>query len=150
MVITRSGGTYIYIEQAPDKVIPPDNNTSQQEMAKAGDMATGDVTNAQLQDSLTNLTLLVQANNTSMSAMTIDIHEIKTDITQMKDVANESQSIKEQLHSTQGKVTKMEFKNQKLEEKLESYESRMYEKDIMFVNVPDTGRNIHRVESNSI
>ena len=89
----------------------------------------------QLQESMNSLTDLVRSNN---EAMTIDIQNIKSDITHIKDVTSESEAVKEQLFSTQGKVTRLEVQNQHMQEKLVSYEAKMYERDLMFYNITDT------------
>ena len=117
MVKTRSGAeTNLIIDN-------PENTTT---------MAT--VTNEQLQISINNLTKLIQTNNTTLTA---DIHSIQSDITEIKEVTNESEALKEQLYSTQGRVARLESKNVQLEEKLVSHESRTYDKDLMFYNVKD-------------
>ena len=99
------------------------------------DYAQEEVTNAQLQESLTNLVSLVQTNNTSMK---VDINSIKEEVSHIKELTNESDAIKQQLYSTQGKVARLELKNQHLEEKLILYETKSMEKDLVFYNVKDS------------
>ena len=98
---------------------------------------TQEVTNAELNASLQRVLGLVTENNQGMAALTRDVNSIKSDITSIKDVTNESEGMKEQLYSTQGKVTRLELKNSKLEEKILSLESMHYIKDLMFYNVDD-------------
>lgn len=142
MVKTRAGNNYNLIVQSPDINIDISSQlVINSEMADHIANSTGEpeaeVTNAQLQQSLKNLTHLVETNNASMSTVNGNIDSIQKDISHIKIVTDESQGIKEQLYSTQGKVARLEFKNEKLEEKLHSFESRTYEKDIMFYNIAD-------------
>lgn len=60
-----------------------------------------------------------------METITNNIYAIKTDIPHIKDVTNEFEAIKEQLYSPQGKVARLESRNQHLEEELISYESKL-------------------------
>lgn len=137
MVILRSGGNTDALTNNPN--ITTSSTTINQEMADMietvpSEQPETEVTNAQLQETLNNLLSLVQTNNDTMSN---DIHTIKDDMSQIKDVTNETDAIKQQLYSTQGKVARLERKNQHLEEKLISYETKMMEKDLMFYNVRD-------------
>ena len=91
-----------------------------------------------LQESLNSVLSIVKKNGENMETITHDIHLIKQDITGMKEVTNEAEGVKEQLHSTQGKLDRMELKNAKLEEKVLSLESQLYQKDLVFYNVEDS------------
>ena len=98
---------------------------------------TDDVTNTQLNESLQSLLSLVTQNNSAMTSVTSDIRTIKRDIETIKDVTNESEGIKEQLYTTQGRVSRVEMKHDKLEDQLLSLETNQYQKDLMFYNVED-------------
>ena len=81
------------------------------------------------------LSALITSNNSKLSS---DIDDIKIDIRAFNEVTNESDALKEQLLTTQGRVNRLECKNRQLEEKLLTQESRAYEKDLMFYNVRDS------------
>ena len=115
MVILRSGGTTDLIISHPDNTMA--------------------CTNKQLQESMDTLTALIKTNDTKLSN---DIDGIKLDIRDFKDVTKESDALKEQLLTTQGRVTRLESKNRQLEEKLITQELKTYEKDLMFYNVKDS------------
>ena len=116
MVILRSGGTTDLIISHPDNTM-------------------ANVTNEQLQASIDSLSALIKTNDTKLSN---DIDGIKVDIREFKEVTNESDALKEQLLTTQGRVTRLESKNRQLEEKLITQELKTYEKDLMFYNVKDS------------
>lgn len=97
----------------------------------------GMITNEQLNDTLQSLLVLVTKTDVQMTGVTGDIVKIKEDIETIKDVTNESEGLKEQLYSTQGRVVRLEMKNANLEEKILSLECKHYQKDLMFYNVPD-------------
>lgn len=141
MVTLRSGGITDTLTDNPEIDSISTTVTHQvvmAEMIPAPDQPQPEVTNAQLDNSLQNKMALVTTNNESMATMQNDVHEIKNDITHIKDVTNESEAIKEQLYSTQGKVARLESRNQHLEEKLISVESKLLEKDLMFYNIRDS------------
>lgn len=60
------------------------------------------------------------------------------DINDIKDVTNETEGIKEQLYTSQGKIARLVMKNQELVENLLSHETKSYERDLMFYNLDDT------------
>ena len=72
-----------------------------------------------------------------MQTITQDIKQLKEDVTAIQESPNESAGIKEQLLATQGKVARLELKNQTLENKLVEFESRLFEKDLAFYNVDE-------------
>lgn len=109
-----------------------------------------EVTNEQLNASLQTVLALVTENNQAMATITGDVHTMKLDITSIKDVTNESEGIKEQLYSTQGKVARLELKNLKLEEQILSLESTQYSKDLMFYNVDDENNESDQQLKNTI
>ena len=85
MVKTRAGNNYNLIVHSPD--INTDNSSQlviHSEMADHIENSTGEpeaeVTNAQLQQSLKNLTHLVETNNASMSTVNGNIDSIQKDI----------------------------------------------------------------------
>lgn len=134
MVTTRSGNSTDIIK------VNPVTMSSESINGDSGSEVDGEqeeVTNAQLQQTLKSVLSLAQKNETSMTEVSVDINKIKSEITSIKDITIESEGLKEQLYSTQGKVAKLERKNQELEEKLIDYEYKMYSKDLMFYNVED-------------
>ena len=142
MVITRSGGSTDTSSNNPDINTACIIDPSSTEMAAITNpqipiIPQEEVTNSELKVSIQSLIDLVQTNNATMNIITDDIHDIKKDILDIKEVTNESEGLKEQLYSTQGKIIRLEGRNQQLEEKLLAYESKSFQKDLMFYNVED-------------
>lgn len=145
-VITRSFSTSNLITQNPNiatRTVSPmaDHENPPPPM---------EVTNAELNESLQSVLALVTQNNLTMTTMNTDVQEIKRDILAIKDITNESDGMKEQLYATQGKLSRLEMKNAKLEEKLLILEGNQYAKDLMFYNVDDEAGETEQQLKNSL
>ena len=152
-VITRSNSKLDTFQVNPDTGIITFETRKVLAMTSNGDTTPAppvEVTNEQLNASLQTVLAVVTENNVSMAALTGDVQTIKLDITSIKDVTNESEGIKEQLYSTQGKVARLELKNLKLEEQILSLESTHYSKDLMFYNVDDENNESEQQLKNTI
>ena len=138
--ITRSKkikSTTVSLQQNPDTAIIVEVNKSTAMADITPQIPVTEVTNAELQSSLQTVLTLVTQTNLTMNTITADVQTIKLDITSIKEITNESEGIKEQLYTTQGKLTRLELKNQKLQEKVLSLENQQYSHDLMFYNVKD-------------
>lgn len=148
MVTLRSGGTYA---PSPDSSSDIQDTAEMPETHNNTDSDThSPVTNEQIHKGIQDLTALVTKNNDNMESITNDIQIIKGDITKIKVVTNEAVGIKEQLYSTMGKMARLELKNQQLEDKLLAQESKMYEKDLMFYNLADSGDETNQDLKNTL
>ena len=141
MVILRSGNNTDLISSTPDipqPIIMSDNDN----LPPNNDEAIEEITNLQINNNLLAVLDKLKTNEDSMSTVVVDITGIKNDITNIKDVTNESDGLKEQLYATQGKVVSLEIKNQQLQDKLVDFENKLYAKNLMFYNIDE-----HRDES---
>ena len=86
------------------------------------------VTNAELYNMLEKVLTTVQSNESTMT-------KIQDEITHITEITNETEAAKEQLLVTQGKLTRLENKNQVLENKMLEYETIMFGNDLVFYNV---------------
>lgn len=153
MSTTRSGSKYNLITVDPDNsetaimadIVNQDNPQIPPQEQEPTDNVNQDntqalpqqqgVTNEQIYDTLQTVLAKVTTNEESMVNLTADILKVQGEIITIKEITNESEAIKEQLFVTQGKVARLESKNQTLEDKLTEYETKLFEKDLMFFNI---------------
>lgn len=72
-----------------------------------------------------------------VQTLTIEVAKIRNDITQYNDITTETNGIKQQLYSTQGRLACLTKRHDELEDKLTSYQQKDFEHDLVLYNMTE-------------
>lgn len=84
-------------------------------------------------------TILANTNKTSTDVreLTIKINAIQNDISQCNSLKDTTSILRYELQAARGKIAKLEIREQQMATKLQTLESKLYDKDIIFYNIPE-------------
>lgn len=91
------------------------------------------------EDKIDSIFKMCKEHGQNMSKLTTDVNILKTDITKATMTPNEKLSFKHHIASSQGKIMRLEKKNENLSQKIIDLQESQYSNNLVFFNVEEQG-----------